>query len=136
MMGSVLTLKKLGNDFRPGAPECTESDLENYRLQVEFTDREGQRVIGDLTRKCAMSYFGKRGQQLKNPRIIETNRLSAELSFYKDGQCYAYRTNGKEDKYNYTSKDVMAFIGELSGMQYASVEIIDPYGLGEKRKEK
>lgn len=134
-MAEVLKLIKLGNDFRPGTPECTESDLENYRLRVEFTDKNGISVIGDLGRKNEMTYIGARGQKLKRPRVVETNKLCVSFSYYnKNGSCLRY-VPVEHEKYHYTKHDVMQFISELTGIQYDRIEIEDPYGLGDKRDQ-
>lgn len=45
-----LYLQKRGCDFREDDERTKESDLENYRLFLEFIAKDGRRICGDITR--------------------------------------------------------------------------------------
>lgn len=151
----VLQLVKMGCDFdaKYNAKELEFSDLENHRLRLHFTDKKGQRVLGDVccwdTVQWQISI--KKADKTWKPFIDAPHfAIAPDLSVYqihthhaspkfgKDVGCFRYgdyAINSNEDmrkvKYAYTKKGLLAFVNSLANEEYTDIEFV-PYTEQEK----
>lgn len=117
------TLKKMGLDFLNNES----SDVGNYRVRAEFTDRNGLEVIADFG-----GYDRREVYQKKNGktacRIAQKNALHVDGT-YRDaegtGRDYAYKLReiGFDfSKYSFTISGILAFLSDVTGNDYTELE--------------
>lgn len=117
------TLKKMGLDFLNNES----SDVGNYRVRAEFTDRNGLEVIADFG-----GYDRREVDQKKNGktacRIAQKNALHVDGT-YRDaegtGRDYAYKLReiGFDfSKYSFTISGILAFLSDVTGNDYTELE--------------
>ena len=116
-----LYLEKRGCDFGKDDQDARKhSDLENYRLFLEFIDKDGKRICGDVSRGAVRSGDWKKGK----PVIVSTNGLYTDFQYENHTGCYCYRSNiGCAGEY--TKEQVLQLVNSLSAVPYDSVEIVD-----------
>lgn len=111
-----LYLEKRGCDFRADDAAKTISDLGNYRLYLEFIDREGKRVRGDVQRGCVRD--GK--------RVTCEDGLYTHLCYESHSGCFGYRIPMQDsERLRYTKADVLRLVNSVSAVGYEDVEIVD-----------
>lgn len=116
-----LYLEKRGCDFWNDDTEARqESDLENYRLFLEFIDKDGKRICGDVHRG-AIRAFG----EYKNgkPVILSNNGLYTDFQYENHTGCYCYHTDIRCAG-QYTKETVLEVVNRFSAVAYDEVEIV------------
>lgn len=114
----VLYLHKRGCDFWEDDAVRRGSDLENYRLYLEYCNKDGRRIIGDVS--TGLRHESKRGKDSPEAHGLHTN-----LQIDKDNGCYAYHIPGYTPlSYDYTRADVLRLINSDSAVQYSRIEIV------------
>lgn len=121
------TLRKMGMDFIDNG---NGSDVGNYRVRAEFTDKNGVNVIADFEgfdrREVCQTKSGK-----TKSRIAQKNALHVNGTYRDDdgtGRDYAYRLreNGFDfTKYSFTISGILAFLSDVTGKEFDSVEFCD-----------
>ena len=117
------TLKKMGLDFLNNES----SDIGNYRVRAEFTDKNGLEVIADFGGYDRLEVY-----QTKNGktacRIAQKNALHVDGT-YRDaegtGRDYAYKLReiGFDfSKYSFTISGILAFLSDVTGNDYTELE--------------
>lgn len=120
-----LYLEKRGCDFPETDEEARrESDLENYRLFLEFIDKEGRRVCGDVGRGYVReSRWNEKQQKREWNKVVSHNGLYAHWQYESYKGCYGYPgTDNLQGRY--TKADVLALVNRFSAVQYDAVEIV------------
>lgn len=115
-----LYLEKRGCDFTAEDAARTKSDLGNYRLYLEFIDREGRRIAGDVSR-CDIREACKGGCGY---RVVSEDGLSQHLCREDHKGCWGYRI-GADFEPMYTRADVLRLVNAVSAVLYDGVEIVD-----------
>ena len=115
----VLYLQKRGCDFFQSDVSTRESDLGNYRLFLEFIDRDGVRVCGDVLRGAVRRYSPKGKEQ-----IVTENGLYCDFQYESHKGCYCYNVP-EHDELRYTRADVLKLVNSISAVQYARIEFTD-----------
>lgn len=113
-----LYLEKRGCDFLSDA-ERQQSDLGNYRLFLEFIDKEGRRICGDVTR-------GDIRETRKNGKIsvVSSNGLYTDFQYESHKGCFCYHAEiGCAGEY--TKETVLGLVNSLSASAYDEIEIVD-----------
>lgn len=114
-----LYLEKRGCDFMEEDAR-QESDLENYRLFLEFIDPDGKRICGDVMRGAILSSDRKHGK----PITISQNGLYTDFQYESHSGCYCYHPKiGCAGEF--TKANVLKLVNSLSAVTYDSVEIVD-----------
>lgn len=112
----TLYLEKRGCDFSADDETARkESDLENYRLFLEFIDKEGRRVCGDVGRGCIR----------ENHKIVSHNGLYAHWQYENYKGCFGYPSVYEGVQGRYKKANVLALVNRYSAVQYDTVEIVD-----------
>lgn len=115
----ALFLRKRGCDFSPDDARCGGSDLQNYRLFLEYCNREGRRIVGDIA--MGMRYETKKGADKP-----EAWGLSTWFQIDEESGSYAYEVPGYAHlSYDYTQADALRLINSDSAIQYDHIEIVD-----------
>lgn len=126
----TLKLKKMGCDFWSDDSIKSYSDLENFRLRLEFIDKEKNYVMGDIGRGQKYRFTQKNGKILKKYIKVHQHKLYCDFQITKkDGMTYGYKTKIindyiQENDLNYNSKDLLKLINYLSSDTYENIEII------------
>lgn len=123
-----LYLEKRGCDFSADDETARqESDLENYRLFLEFIDKEGRRVCGDVGRGYVReSRWNERQQKREWNKIISHNGLYVHWQYENYKGCFGYPgADGGQSQGRYRKADVLALVNRFSAVQYDAVEIVD-----------
>ena len=116
-----LYLEKRGCDFSESDKDARQkSDLENHRLFLEFIDRDGKRICGDISRGAVRSGDWRKGK----PVIVSTNGLYTDFQYENHTGCYCYQS-WRGPAGDYTKADVLKLVNSLSAVQYDGVEIVD-----------
>ena len=116
-----LYLEKRGCDFSEDDKDARQkSDLENHRLFLEFIDRDGKRICGDVSRGAVRSGDWRKGK----PVIVSTNGLYTDFQYENHTGCYCYQS-WRGPAGDYTKADVLKLVNSLSAVQYDGVEIVD-----------
>lgn len=111
-----LYLEKRGCDFSADDETARrESDLENYRLFLEFIDTEGRRVCGDVGR----------GDIREKGKTISRNGLYAHWQYENYKGCFGYPSVYEGVQGSYKKANVLALVNRYSAVQYDAVEIVD-----------
>lgn len=114
----ALILRKRGCDFWPDSPERDASDLENYRLFVQYCNRSGHYICGDV----GLSACPDSKRKKRKPGI---GKLCTSFQIEEDTGTYAYEPSGfVYGQMEYTRLDVLRLINADSIVQYDRVEII------------
>ncbi len=116
-----LYLEKRGLDFMED--EGMESDLQNYRLFLEFIARNGRRICGDITRGSIRQPYTTRNGGT-DWKTVSLNGLYMHLQYENHTGCYGYSIDAGFTPH-YTSTDVLKLINAASAVQYDSIEIVD-----------
>ena len=119
-----LYLEKRGCDFSESDQDARKrSDLGNYRLFLEFIDKDGRRVCGDVTRgELRAEKWNKNGTSHKT--IVTTrNGLYTHFCYEDHTGCYGYNTGPLGDEF--TQESVLRLVNKYSAITYDSIEIVD-----------
>ena len=118
-----VTLKKMGLDFLNNES----SDVGNYRVRAEFTDKNGLYVIADFSgfdrREAYKTKSGKTAC-----RMVQKNALHIDPTYRDEdgtGRDYAYRLRERGfdfSKYSFTISGILAFLSDVTGENYTEVE--------------
>lgn len=121
-------LRKMGMDFKAG--EKNGSDVLNYRVRIEFTDKNGIKVVvdfGGFERKEA--YVKKSGKAAY--KTVNKNALYID-GCYRDadgtGRDYVYllHKNGFDfKKYDFTISGILQFLTDVTGQEFTEIEFIN-----------
>lgn len=121
-----ITLKKMGMDFDTNK---NASDVGNYRVRAEFTDKDGIKVVADFGRYDRReSYKEKNGKT--GCRIAQKNALHVDGTYRDEegtGRDYAYRIREKGfdfTKYDFTISGILSFLSNVTGKNFTEIEFI------------
>lgn len=106
----ILYLEKRGCDFQPDG----KSDLGNFRLFLEFIDKEGRRVCGDVSR----GYVWSKG------KVVGDGALYARWQYENYKGAFAYPLPGGCAG-QYTKADVLSLVNQYSAVKYDAAEIVE-----------
>jgi len=114
-----LYLEKRGCDFFHG--EGKQSDLEDYRLFLEYINKKGQRICGDVSRGVVRG-TNKRGKMV----VISENGLYEDFQVEDHKGCWRYYTSGRYcgSMGDYTKKTVLELVNGDSAVQYDEVVLV------------
>ena len=106
------------------------SDLENYRLRLDFIDKDNNYIIGDVSRGYKNRFYKKNGEPLKKYVRSHNNLLTTDFQIETEYGTYCYKTtiiNDYIDKHDlrYNSKDLLQLINYLSIDQYDKIEVVE-----------
>jgi len=119
----ILYLEKRGCDFFTNDGGKTDgSDMGNYRLALEFIDREGVRVCGDITMGDVREWFKKKSGK-EDFKVVSTIGLYAHFQYEDRDGCFAYEVDARGLRF--TQADALKLINSVSAVQYEAVEIVD-----------
>lgn len=119
-----LQLKEMGCRIKEGCGNGT--DLINYRLRAEFTDKNGIKVC------CDFGGWQRRDASKKGCPVVQPNALHVDGCYHDPdgtGRDYGYRLreNGFDfSKYDFTKAGVLAFVNAVTGGRYTEIEYIQP----------
>ena len=105
---SYLLCEKRGCEFFTGDPITHKSDMENYRVYVEFSTPEGVWVFGDLLRTNSYDYSGKR------PRLVYDCALGCDLQ----SDMFRFHPRCEPCEYDYTQAGVLGFVNSIAAEHY------------------
>lgn len=117
-------LRKMGMDFLNNE---NGSDVGNYRVRAEFTDRDGLHVVADFGGYDRREVYQKANGKT-TCRIAQKNALHINGTYRDEegtGRDYAYRLreNGFDlSKYSFTISGILAFLSDVTGENYTEVE--------------
>ena len=123
-----LYLERRGCNFTADYPD-TQSDMTNFRLFMEFIDRDGKRVCGDVGRCDVREFYTTRASNTKC-RILSPDGLHFDLQYecystrYHDHGTFGYVFDVPQDA-RYTQADTLRVVNSFSAVQYEAVEIVD-----------
>ena len=136
----VLQLVKMGCDFdaKYNALEVEHSDLGNHRLRLHFTDKDGNRIYGDVCCWNTVAWKKSAAKYDKNLGNIEMPpvAISPDLEVYKmveyEGrkQVYCIRygdrkhENNFKDVFPYTKEGLLNFVNSMSKDTYTDIEYV------------
>ena len=119
----TLYLKKMGMDF---ITEENGSDVGNYRVRAEFTDKDNIQVVADFG-----GYDRREVYQKKNGKtgckIAQLNALHVDGCYHDadgTGRDYAYKLREKGfdfTKYDFTVAGMLAFLTAVTGNEYTEI---------------
>lgn len=118
------TLRKMGLDFIDNE---NSSDVGNYRVRAEFTDKNGVNVVADFGGYDRREVY-QRANGKTACRIAQKNALHINGTYRDEegtGRDYAYRLreNGFDfSKYSFTISGILAFLSDVTGENYTEVE--------------
>lgn len=118
------TLRKMGLDFIDNE---NSSDVGNYRVRAEFTDKNGVNVVADFGGYDRREVY-QRANGKTACRIAQKNTLHINGTYRDEegtGRDYAYRLreNGFDfSKYSFTISGILAFLSDVTGENYTEVE--------------
>ena len=114
-----LYLEKRGCDFSSSDTEALKSDLGNYRLFLEFIDKDGKRICGDVTRGDI------RGTKPDGKAYtISKNGLYTDFQYESHSGCFCYHAEiGCAG--SFTQKTVLELVNSLSAVVFDEIEIVD-----------
>lgn len=122
-----IVLRKMGMDFM--SYYSGSSDVGNYRVRAEFTDKNGIVVVvdfGGYERK--ESYKKKNGKT--DYRTVNKNALHVD-GCYRDsdgtGRDYAYflKNNGFDfTKYDFTIEGILQFLSDVTELEFTEIEFV------------
>ncbi len=117
----ALYLRKRGCDFWPDSPEREQSDLGNFRLYLEYANRNGQYIVGDVS--CAHRLVkDARGNVKPGPSI----GMYTDFQQEEESGTYCYGIPGySAGAYDYTKADLLRLINSDSAVQYDRVEVME-----------
>lgn len=121
------TLRKMGMDF---LDNTNVSDVGNYRVRAEFTDKNGVHVIADFGGYDRLEVYQKKNGKT-DCRIAQKNALHVDGTYYDDegvGRDYAYklRKNGFDfSKYDFTISSILSFLSDITGNNYTELEFFN-----------
>ena len=112
-----LVLLRMGANFRE-TRDLQNSDLENHRLRLSFTDKSGVHVMGDI---CSCRPNGSK--IYGNPQL-DAPVMSFDLQYSDKNWTYIYKSS-ELSKYKpaYTKKSLLNIINRYSAKQYNRVFI-------------
>lgn len=121
------TLRKMGMDFINNE---TGSDVGNYRVRAEFTDKNGLNIIADFSGFDRLEvYQNKNGKTAY--RIAQKNALHINGTYRDEegtGRDYAYKLRGNGfdfTKYSFTISGILSFLSDITGENYTELEFCD-----------
>ena len=118
------TLRKMGMDFINNE---NGSDVGNYRVRAEFTDKNGVHVVADFGGFDRREVYQKKNGKTAC-RVAQKNALHVDGTYRDDdgtGRDYAYRLreNGFDfSKYSFTISGILAFLSDVTGENNTEVE--------------
>lgn len=104
------------------------SDVGNYRVRAEFTDKNGLHVVADFGGFDRWEVFQKKNGKT-DCRIAQKNALYVD-GCYRDeegtGRDYAHKIRYEVDftKYSFTASGILAFLSDVTGDRYTEIEFV------------
>lgn len=119
-----LYLEKRGCDFFESDERVRESDLGNYRLFMEFIDKEGKRVCGDVSCGQVREECWNKRKTQKKWVVVSQIGLYAHLQYENYKGTWVYPLPYNSDL-RYTKADVLKLVNSVSAVKYDGVEILE-----------
>lgn len=118
---NYLTLEKRGCNFWKDAPEREYSNVGNYRVFTEFTDKNGVEVCGDF------GGYDVRDYTKKSKPVTRKNALHRDLQYTNsDGMTYCYNA-GNAENYSYTLEGILEFVNSIAAETYEKIKFIHTF---------
>lgn len=114
---NYLLLERRGCEFFRGDTISQRSDVGNYRVYVEFTDKEGRKVCGDMMRANIYDHSKK-----SCPLIYDAG-LAADFQVSH----YVYSPSTDARRYDYTKNDILRFINGIANEQFEEIKWVQRF---------
>lgn len=124
---NYLLLERRGCNYFPNDEIATRSDVGNYRVFVEFTDKNGVKVCGDLGRCYAYDTTEKK------PRITSDITLYSDFQFEDERGAWRYNPAVDPKAYTYNIADILDFINAISAEHYDAIKWIETVEFEQER---
>lgn len=95
------------------------SDVGNYRIFVEFTDKNGVEVCGDLSKGNRYDY------SKKSCPIVTDVALHTDLQYEDFRGCWQYKPAVDPRAYTYNIADILSFINAIANEHYDAIKWIE-----------
>lgn len=126
---NYLTLEKRGCNFWKDAPEWEYSDVGNYRVFTQFTDKNGVNVCGDFGGHNVRNY------EKRNKPIIRYNALHTDLQYTNEkNECYCYN-GGNPENYSYTLSDILNYVNSISNEKFDDIKFVHTFEFIQEKGE-
>lgn len=109
---NYLLLERRGCEFFKCDTINQRSDVGNYRVYAEFTDKEGRKVFGDMMRANVYDHT-KKG----NPLVYDAG-LFADFQVSH----YVYSPSADPRSYNYTQADILRFVNKIADEHFDEIK--------------
>lgn len=116
---NYLLLRRRGCNFAENDPIARKSDVGNYRVFVQFTDKNGVEVCGDFGRGYVYDLTGKK------PVVIDDNVLCTDLQYEDERGAWVYRPGVNCKEYPFTLSGILAFVNAVSAEHYDDIKFIE-----------
>lgn len=116
---NYLLLRRRGCNFMENDPIARKSDVGNYRVFVQFTDKHGVEVCGDFGRGYVYDMTKKK------PVVTDDNVLSADLQYENEQGAFVYRPDVSSKNYPFTLSGILAFVNAVSAEHYDGIKFIE-----------
>lgn len=116
---NYLLLRRRGCNFMENDPIARKSDVGNYRVFVQFTDKNGVEVCGDFGRGYVYDMTRKK------PVITNDNALALDLQYENENGAFVYRPDVDYKAYDFTLSDILAFVNAVSAEHYDGIKFIE-----------
>lgn len=119
-----ITLKKMGMDF--WQDEDNGSDVGNYRVRTEFTDKNGVHVVADFGGYDRKEAYKKRSGKI-GYKVAQKNALHIDGTYRdEEGNGWDYaamlRAEGFDfTRYSFTIAGILAFLSDVTGKNYTEI---------------
>lgn len=116
---NYLFLRRMGCEYRKNDSITAFSDVGNHRVRVQFVDKYGVEVLGDL------SHSYKWDTSKKKPVMTSFVSLLADLQYEDEKGTWRYYPAVRSDNYTYNVSDILAFINSISAEHYDAVKWVE-----------
>lgn len=116
---NYLFLRRMGCEYRKDDSITAFSDVGNHRVRVQFVDKNGVEILGDL------SHGHKWDTSKKNPVMTSFVSLITDLQYEDEKGTWRYHPAVSSDNYTYNVADILAFINSISAEHYDAVKWVE-----------
>ena len=109
---NYLLLERRGCEFFKGDTINQRSDVGNYRVYAEFTDKDGKKVFGDMMR--ANIYDNSK----KSRPLVYDAGLSVDFQISR----YVYSPEADPRGYDYTKADILRFVNKIANEHFDEIK--------------
>lgn len=116
---NYLFLRRMGCEYRKGDDITAFSDVGNHRVRVQFMDKNGVEVLGDLSHGC------KWDTSKKKPVMTSFVSLLSDLQYEDEKGTWRYYPAVRSNNYTYNVADILAFVNAISAEHYDDVKWVE-----------